>query len=173
MVKIITLITKLRNIGEYQKTMSEPSRDQKLFVILSSNVVLANQAYIRKDMEEDANLSFFTRVLDRMEQVEGYDPNTMPVVFIGRPASFPKTTASFGFETSSELLWGNDPLAIGSLYPERFQKYFYYRLHYSIKIIPHEQGREYQNHETVKKMPAYPANGSIAIVDGLLIVKFS
>ena len=144
-----------------------------VFVILVSNIVLANQAYVRKDMEEDANLSFFTRVLDRMEQVEGYDHHTMPVVFVGRPESFPKTEASYGFETSSELLWGNDPLAIGSLYPERYQKYFYYRLHYSIEIISHEEGRKYQNHETVKEMPCFPSAGSIAIVDGHLIVKFS
>jgi hypothetical protein len=144
-----------------------------VFVILGSNAVLANQAYVRKDMEEDANLSFFTRVLDRMEQVEEYDHNNTPVVFVGRPESFPRKTASFGFETSSKLLWGDDPLVIGSLYPERYQKYFYYKLHCTIRVLPHEKAREYQYMDAVKEMPSFPKAGSVAMLDGVLVVKFS
>ena len=144
-----------------------------VFIILSSNVVLANQAYIKKDMEEDANLSFFTRVLDRMEQVEEYDHNKTPVVFVGRPESFPKGTASNGFEAASELLWGEDPLVIGSLYPERYQKYFYYKLHCTIRVLPHEKAREYQYMDAVKEMPSFPKAGSVAMLDGVLVVKFS
>jgi len=142
-------------------------------VIIGSNIVLANQAYMQKDFEQDANLSFFTRVLDRMEQVEGYDNRTVPVVFVGRPQSFPKGQADLGFETSSELLWCNDPLAIGSLYPERYQKYFNYKLHYSIRVLPHEKAREYQFMEQVIEMPSFPAKGSVMLMDGVLVVKFS
>lgn len=144
-----------------------------VFVILAGNVVLANQVYMKKDLEQNANLSFFTRVLDEMEQVDGYDNQTTPVVFVGRPKPFPKGVPANGFETSNELLWGNDPLAIGSLKPIRYQKYFSYNLNYQIQILTEHENNDYGKRDIVKQMPSFPKDGSIAMLDGVLVVKFS
>lgn len=40
--------------------------------------IYANQMYLKKDLEYDATLSVMTRVVDRIEQVEGYIPGETP-----------------------------------------------------------------------------------------------
>ena len=54
-----------------------------VLTLLFDRGIYANQIYLKKDLEYDTTLSGMTRVVDRIEQVEGYIPGETPVKFLG------------------------------------------------------------------------------------------
>ena len=54
-----------------------------LLTLLFDRGIYANQMYLKKNLEYDATLSVMTRVVDRIEQVDGYIPGETPVKFLG------------------------------------------------------------------------------------------
>ena len=54
-----------------------------LALILFDKTVFANQLYLKKELEIDSTLSVMTRVLDRLEQTEGYAVGETPVAMAG------------------------------------------------------------------------------------------
>ena len=54
-----------------------------VLTLLFDRGIYANQIYLKKDLEYDTTLSVMTRVVDRIEQVEGYIPGETPVKFLG------------------------------------------------------------------------------------------
>ena len=59
--------------------------------IIFNNVVFANQVYLKKVLEYDATASLATRVVDRIEQTDGYVPGETTVAFVERFDSSPIT----------------------------------------------------------------------------------
>src|SRR5699024_10970350 len=54
-----------------------------LSVLLFSNTIYANTVYLKKTLETESFDMLMTRVLDRVEQVEGYVPGETPVAILG------------------------------------------------------------------------------------------
>ena len=54
-----------------------------LGLISWSNLIFANQLYLKKALQEEAALSLMTRVVDDIEDFEGYIPGQTPVAFVG------------------------------------------------------------------------------------------
>ena len=52
-----------------------------LFIII--NCYTSNQIYVKKQLEFQSSLSVMTRILAKLESVDGYEPGVTPVVFIG------------------------------------------------------------------------------------------
>jgi len=52
-------------------------------VLLFQNTVIAGSVYLKKNLEADVTLSTMTRVMSRVEQLDGYVPGETPVAFIG------------------------------------------------------------------------------------------
>ena len=139
-------------------------------IVLVCNVGFSNQLYLTKALEEQATISYLTRVEDRMEQVEGYIPGETPVVFAG---SFYAVSAVWdhhdikpkgitGFE-------GN--LAI--TYFETYGQYFRNVLGCPINIADRETMIELIKTEQVTEMPVFPAPNSCALIDGVMVVRIS
>ncbi len=135
-----------------------------VLVILWGNVQLSNAMYLQKDIISRANQQLFTRVIDDMERVEGYVSGETPVVFAGAPAleKLP------GFEAFSSF-----PHALGAAGRTYYQAYLDYVMLDSAVTAEEETWEAMQRNETVLSMPAYPQEGSICIVDDVLIVKLS
>ena len=52
-------------------------------LIVFSNIIFANQTYVKKDLEAKSTLSIVTRIIDRIEQTEGYAAGETEICIIG------------------------------------------------------------------------------------------
>lgn len=137
--------------------------------ILWGNVVSANEIYLKKELEQDSNLAFFTRVVDRMDCFEGYNRKTNKVVFVGRPDYYDENKV--GFKNGYEITGATGNYVLGAAAPSWYDRYFEYKLHYDILTVDNSELDEYQKSDLVKSMPVFPEEGCMQIVDDVLIVK--
>ncbi len=140
-----------------------------VLVILCGNIQLANAAYLKKDLEEQANLSLFTRIVYQMEKSEGYVTGETPVVFVGKPDTLLDTIP--GFERAYKMTGSDNWYVLGAASRRYYQAYFDYILLNPAIMAEQEIWSQMQTHEKMKDMPCYPQEGSIAIIDKVLVVK--
>lgn len=143
-----------------------------MLVILYGNVQFANTIYLRKDIEYDAYLSAMTRMVARMEEVEGYIPGQTPVVFVGVLTNGKALNWCVpGFENQTDItgLWGSD--VICGEYVQRYRAYFDYVLNVPLCMPKETIFYEIANSDQAREMPSYPDEGFAVMQDGMLIVK--
>ncbi len=58
--------------------------------IIFNGIIFANQVYVKKDLEARSTISIVTRIIDRIEQTEGYVAGETPVKFIGKIGENPQ-----------------------------------------------------------------------------------
>ena len=157
--------------GEGNRAMGAVRRVCCLLVgfVLFANVQTANALSLKKDMEQDAFLSYMTRVVHTMENCEGYVPGQIPVVFVGQP---PETTIP-GFEKYARVTGADQSAVTGLAEDYRARAYFQYVLNNPAVIPGSDVFSRMASDPRVQAMPSYPQNGSIALVDGVLVVKLS
>lgn len=140
-----------------------------VIVVLFGNILSANQIYLKKDLEQDSSLSFFTRVVDKMDMLEGYDRKTTPVVFVGRADCFDENKV--GFSNGYQIMGATGNYVLGAAGPSWYERYFEYKLGYDILTVDNSKLDFYKESEFVKDMPIFPDDGCMQIVDGVLVVK--
>lgn len=153
-----------------EKQLSDPLKNGwKILVIgclmltILENVQTSNTIYVKKDLEAQSTLSFMTRVADRMEENEDYIPGETPVVFLGEYAVGQSLA---GFE-KYEVITGAQYHSPITFY-DTYKDYFRYVLGRPI-VLADVQTVETQ--EKIGELPVFPKEGSIAMVDGTLVVK--
>lgn len=137
-----------------------------LIVIILSNIIVANKAYLKKDLEQDAALSYFTRVVEKMDEFDEYDRETNSVVFIGIPETV--NNCMFAFD-DVKITGASYSYVLGASLPERYKNYFEYKLHYPIKVLSATE--KIVNNKKVEDMPVFPKDGSLLMFDDVLVVK--
>lgn len=147
-----------------------------VFIVLWGNVQTANAVYLKKDLEQKANLSLFTRVVYQMEHCDGYVTGETPVVFIGNPFVFIANPHALSdtipvFEHVNTITGCSSSFVLRTNSRRRYRLYFDYILLNPALLADDETWLQMQNNAEVADMPCYPAEGSIAIVDGVLVVK--
>lgn len=142
-------------------------------LLLWGNVQTANAAYVKKDLEQEATLSLMTRVLYRLEAQPDYVPGETPLVFAG--AAEQLAPAVYGFDSYRDITGLEAPTAIptanAEYYYNAYAAYFRYILNTPANFCEHRLWNELQLNETVQAMPAYPAEGCLRMVDGVMVVK--
>lgn len=138
-----------------------------IIMILISNIVLANELYLKKDLEQDATLSFFTRVVDKMDSFDEYNREKDSVVFIGVPEVLDEDL--LGFENAKTITGTSYNYALGTTDASRYKNYFKYKLHYNVIAI--DEDSICLEDDVIRAMPVFPKEGSIQMVDGILVVK--
>ncbi len=156
-----------KTIGSFIAKVSKVICTSILVVILFGNVICANEVYVKKDLEQDAALSYFTRVVDRMDSFDEYDRENTEVVFVGKPEIFNENM--LGFSNSNYLIGVTNSYVLGTALPDLYERYFEYKLHYSI-IVEYDDA-EYIESDIVESMPVFPENGSLQMVNETLVVK--
>lgn len=134
-----------------------------LLLVISGNIQTANTIYVKKDLEYQSTLSYMTRVVERMEQQDGYIPSETPVVIVGENAI---GITRYGFEpytniTGAEL---TSPITFYGTY----EQYFEYVLGTPILLSSNE---DIANGIIVEDMPVFPKEGSVKMIDDTLVVK--
>ncbi|MBQ9493017.1 MAG: glucosyltransferase domain-containing protein [Oscillibacter sp.] len=138
-----------------------------LSLLLWHHVVYANQAYMKKDLEKTSTLLLAARIIDRMESVPGYVPGETRVAFVGRlddnePLDVPfEPFRDFQQQTG---LWHTHAATYN------FGRYLTDYLRYPV-LWDRESG--VTRSELAKAMPAFPAEGSVRMIDGVVVVKLS
>lgn len=127
------------------------------------NLQTSNTIYVKKNLEFQSTLSYMTRVAERMEEVEEYIPGETPVVFIGEYAV---GDSMIGFE-KYEVITGVEYHSPITFY-DTYKDFFRYVLGRPISL---EDAGNFEEHEDVLEMPAFPKEGSIAMIEGTLVVK--
>ena len=140
-----------------------------VLTLLFDRGIYANQMYLKKDLEYDATLSVMTRVVDRIEQVEGYIPGETPVEFLGDIQRSQLAMTRPAFAHLGSLTGTEENYAI--TYGDTFWMYLEDVMGYPIKRF-----RETKNEEQERvtgDMPCFPDKDSVQMVDGVVFVKLA
>lgn len=129
-----------------------------------SNVVYANQVYLKRELQDRAITSFMTRIVADMEEVEGYEPGVTPVAFCGPFGSSPYLQEMEGLEELLPYGMTKTPLT----YTGTEEAFIKYEL-----AVPINYTRVSWEDPEVVRMPTYPNEGSIAFVGEVLVIKIS
>ena len=144
-----------------------------VLIVLISNVQVANIVYTKKGLEQDATLSFMTRVVDSLEYQEDYVPGETPLVIVGLSESMTKPIP--GFEAYYDIT-GCDaasPIAADTVtyYYNAYTAYFRYVLNESAHMADAATWNEVLKDARVQAMPCWPADDSMQLVDDVFVVK--
>lgn len=138
-------------------------------VLIFDSCLFSNEVYLKKETENAATLSTFTRIVDRMEQTEGFIPGETKVAFVGLLCDSPLTKQRDGFDYTATGLWHS----YNTTYHDTYGLYLSYYLGYPADWVDSSEIGEYEQLEQVAAMPSFPAAGSVQMVDDVLIVKLS
>ena len=140
-----------------------------LSVLYLCNTAFANQFYFRRDLEMQSTLSLMSRVIDRVEQTEGYVPGETPVAFVGTLFDTPLFMNRPGFEHLFYLRGGNNVYAI--TYENCFSWYTQQVLGYPMRILSESERVQMAFREDVLAMPVFPEDGCCRMIDGTLVIR--
>jgi len=140
-----------------------------LSILIFDKAIYANQVYLKKKLEYDATQSMVVRVLDRLEQVDGYEAGETKVWFVGELNDSPIVLDRSGFSDVYRLTGTWSSIAV--TYYSRYWAYCENILGYRLSLYWDEPNAPLQ--EIAQEMPCFPKNGSIQMVDGIAIVKIS
>ncbi len=129
----------------------------------------ANACYTKIAIQQQQTVSYFTRLVTRIQSVEGYS-TSQPVAYIN-----PR-------EKAQEQLPLNEFNIACTIRPARFtsninqydwQAYMRIWCGFAPATLSDEETEALSNLPEVQEMPCYPDDGSIQIIDGVIVVKFS
>ena len=138
-------------------------------VLIFDSCIYSNEISLKKELESAATLSTFTRIVDRMEQTEGFVPGQTKVAFVGLLTDSPLSDERDGFDHNSTGLWNN----FSTTYYETYEVYLRYYLGYPVHCVDINEIQKYEKMEQVISMPAFPAAGSVQLVEDVLVIKLS
>lgn len=140
-----------------------------IVVFLFHSIVYANQTYLKKELEQQTTLSTMTRVIDRMEQTEGYITGETPVVIVGLLEYSEVSKRREGFDYSGTGVGCNFSVT----YYDSYQYYFEHYLSYPINLVSEEEAREWYGLPEIIEMPKFPEIGCCQMLDGVMVVRLS
>ncbi len=140
--------------------------------VLTDSIIYANQAYMSRQLVYEESAAVMTRVLDRIEQTDGYVPGETPVALIGELNSSPLFAERDGFEQISSIGVGMGYRAVLT-YSDTVRWYFEQVLGYPIRILEGEELATLASLPEVAAMPAFPAADSCRVIDGTVVVRLA
>lgn len=138
-----------------------------LLFIYGCNLVTAHQLYLRRDLEFQSTLSVMTRIIDRAEQVEGYDPGYTPVAIVGNLSDSRLSMARPGFEHLNS--YGSN--FYSPTYIETNTWYIWQILGYPFNLVSYDEHRKLSEREDVRAIPAFPATDCCQMIDDVLVIR--
>ncbi len=136
-----------------------------LLIMLFWQVRLANLAYFVKDVENKAVHSLYTRLISDIEEYPGYVVKETKVAFMGVPSTLlNNNNEAYARAHGLFAVWP----VMAIFHPEHYISYF---LCYPATFTPKKQNIALFETEAVQAMPLYPAEGSMQMMDDILVVK--
>lgn len=140
-----------------------------LSVLVYDNCLYSNEIYLKKNLESKTTLMTITRIIDRIEQTEGYVFGDTPVAIIGTLNASDYGIRREGFDYTATGLANTFSISYSEVYSSYFKGY----LNYPINLISESERTEIEDDDRVKNMAVFPSKESVAFVDDILVVKLS
>lgn len=140
-------------------------------VIFLGSIVFSNQVYLKKNLEFESTLSLMSRVIQRIEETEGYVPGSTPMAVIGTPEDSVFSVERKGFEHLAALDAASGNYAISS--DEDMIWYSWEVLGYPLNFVSMYELGQIKESEAVRALPAFPEEGCCALIDGTLVIRLS
>ena len=133
-------------------------------LIIWTQIIISNQAYYKRNLQEEAAQSLMNRIVMQVEQTDGYIYGETPVAFVGNFENSPyikdiedlEDMKIYGFGTSSLSYEGLD------------YSYIKHVLNVNMNLV-----RTDRTDPKVKAMPEFPKKGSVAFINNILVVKIA
>ena len=138
------------------------------FVLVFHYAVVDNIAYSNLAKRYEKTYAYCIRLLDRIEQTEGYYPG-IPIAMVGQVSDvqYPDTDISLPVTSNMIGLYGDSLLYTGDNYREFIRHY----LGATLNILPAEAMAEAYYSEEYEAMDSFPGKNSVCIIDGVMYVK--
>lgn len=138
-------------------------------ILIFNSIIYSNQVYLKKDFEYQTTLFTMTRIVDRIEETDGYVVGETPVVFVGniQDSKLYKERLSFNL---NEVGLGCD---FSLTYYSTYQLYLNELLSYPITLLSESDAIEWSKKDEVKQMKSFPDVNSSKIIDDVMVVKLS
>ena len=136
-------------------------------LLYADNAALGQRLILRRDLEYESTLSLITRVIERADAIEGYAPGITPVVFAGSLFNSPLAVPRAGFEETTAIFGSNNLYAVTAedYYIWYVDQILGYPLKMDLSLV-----WSYLDRADVRALPVFPAEGSIQMIDGVLVV---
>ncbi len=142
-----------------------------LVVVVISNYYICNIVYRRLEVITESESAYMNRIVATLEQRQEWRTGK-PIYFYGARPLF----SEYYGEMSSPL---KSPMTVEgtSITPNysygAMVKYMDVCLHFPIVEVDREQQERINENEKIAEMPCYPEDGSMCVVDGVLVIKIS
>ena len=140
-----------------------------LVMIYGSDTMFSHQFFLRRELGYDASISLATRILERAETIEGYEHGVTPVVFSGVVSGSRFAMERPGFESSAEL----DDSLYSFTYEMTYPWFFTRIISDSTRFVSEGERVQLVYRDEVLAMPVFPAEGSLKMIDGVLVVRLN
>lgn len=140
--------------------------------LLWNNFCISNMAYLRLQVCYENSYALANRVVTRIESLDGYSPE-LPVAIIGEASRKIYGNTVEEFSQINTLTGTADTLLFIPEPHLRTRKFIENYIGIRMRSLNTEQKLSLGNSEIVMGMPSYPAEGSVAMVDGVIVVKLS
>ena len=141
------------------------------FLILR-NILCANGAYVYTKLVYDNTARQMTQIMADVGKLDGYEPGTTPVAFVG---SFTDSQLAYHDPAFSRYEEGDLHQVNSAVTYDGTIKWWFQHVMGSNAAVIADSGTLIALGETpaVQAMPLYPANGYCAMVDGTAVIKLS
>lgn len=147
---------------------------KKLIIILVSiwsfdNIIYSNTIYLKKELENKATFAVINRMVDRIEQTDGYIPKITKVAIVGKLDNsnynnrLPKIKYNGIGQNSS----------FATTYYQTYEKYLNTYLSSSVLMVSENEMELISKKQEVKEMPIFPNRNSCRNIDGIVVMKLS
>ncbi len=132
-------------------------------VIIINGIIFANQCYVKKDLERQSTLSIVTRLIDRIEQTDGYVPGETQVCFIGNIENNPliiQRRPGFSYDGAGNSAWATATYNIE---------------HYILEFLAYPYRRYWGEipKNVQDELEKFPSKNCTTVQDGVLYIKIS
>ncbi len=142
-------------------------------IITFSQIIVANQAFLKRDLVFRNTQFTYARILSEMERCEGYELAKTPVIFIGQLQESKALIDRAGFERANHLLAVPQKTSIADTMLNFYNGYFEHVLAYPITIEKLILFDTPELDAPLRAMPAFPHRGYCMMYEGKLYVKLS
>ncbi len=133
--------------------------------------LMDNVVYYNMNEKYEKSYALSVRIVDRIEQTEGYYP-WIQTLFVGAEPDYEKYPST---EVTKEVLSGYYPARSDFFLnsTDKYAEFFSHYLSVSLAPVSDEVEQELLQREEIRQMGTFPAADAVQIIDGVLVVKMS
>lgn len=141
-------------------------------LLIWNNFCISNMAYLRLQVCYENSFALANRITMRIEELDGYSPE-LPVAVVGEASRALYGGTIKEFAQINSLTGTNDRLLYSSEPHIRTRKFIEHYIGLHMPAPSKEQKELISGSEMIKGLPSYPAEGSVVMYEGMIVVKLS